>query len=54
MLEHFTAVFHFLLLKHFNRKELLDDLKIISVKLKCSLVLEKSLEAVNKPHLAVI
>ena len=32
MFEHFTAVFHFLQI-HFNRKELLDDLKIISVKL---------------------
>lgn len=52
MLEHFTAVFHFLL-KHFNRKELLDDLKIISVKLNV-LLLEKSSEAVNKPHLVVI
>ena len=52
MLEHFTAVFHFLL-KHFNRKELLDDLKIVSVKLNV-LLFEKSLEAVNKPHLVVI
>ena len=52
MLEHFTAVFHFLL-KHFNRKELLDDLKIISVKLNV-LSAEEKLGAVNIPHLVVI
>lgn len=54
MLEHFTAVFHFLQ-KHFNAKELLDDLKIISGKmnLKCSPGKERSLGFYHM-HLSVI